>query len=106
MAKLLEQKNEGFTDVEAISEELPSVSRAAAYQAIKPFLETGVVCKIPTMDGAHVYSLTRVSHRNHHSISAPSSVVGISRRLQSVGRSGLWAPIFRDRPSTTALSCT
>ena len=67
IAKLLEQTNEGFT-AEAISEELPSVSRATVYRTVKLLLEAGVVCKIPMMDGAHVYSLTRVSHRHHHSI--------------------------------------
>ena len=90
IAKLLEQKNEGFT-VEAISEELPSVSRATVYRTIKLFLETGLVCKVPTMDGAHVYSLTRVGHRHHHSVCVRCGAVGefkaaaIDRSLRALG---------------------
>ena len=67
VAELLEQKHGGFT-VEALNEELPSVGRATVYRTIKLFLEAGVVCKLPMMDGAPVYSLTRVSQRHYHSV--------------------------------------
>ncbi len=90
IVKLLEQKHEGFT-AEALSEELPSVGRATVYRTIKLFLEAGVVCKIPMMDGAHVYSLTRVGHRHHHSVCVLCSAVGefkaapIDRSLRTIG---------------------
>ena len=58
IAKLLEQADEGFT-AEEINEKLPSVGRATVFRTIKLFLELGVVCKIPMMDGSHVYGLTR-----------------------------------------------
>ncbi len=58
IARLLEQTNEGFT-AEAINEKLPSVGRATVFRTIKLFLELGVVCKIPMMDGSHLYGLTR-----------------------------------------------
>ena len=65
IADLLEQKHEGFT-IEALSKELPSVGRATLYRTIKLFLEVGIVCKVATMDGARVYSLSRVDHHHHH----------------------------------------
>ena len=67
LAKLLEQKQDGFT-VEALSEELPSVGRATVYRTIKLLLEAGVVCKLATIDGSQVYSLCRVGHHHHHSV--------------------------------------
>ena len=54
----LEQANEGLT-AEAINEKLPSVGRATVYRTIKLLLEVGVVCKIPMMDGSHLYGLAR-----------------------------------------------
>ena len=90
IAKLLEQKHEGFT-VEALSEELPSVGRATVYRTIKLFLEAGVVCKLLKMDGARVYSLARVGHRHHHSICVQCGAVGefkaatVDRALRAIG---------------------
>ena len=90
IAKLLEQKRDGFS-VEALSEELPSVGRATVYRTIKLFLEMGVVCKIPMMDGAYVYSLARVGHRHHHSVCVQCGAVGefkaapIDQSLRAIG---------------------
>ena len=67
IASLLEQKSEGFT-IEALCKELPSVGRATLYRTIKLFLEVGLLCKVPTMDGARVYSLSRIDHHHHHSM--------------------------------------
>ena len=75
IAKLLEQKHEGFT-TEALSEELSSVGRATVHRTIKLFIEAGVVCKLPMMDGAPVYSLTRVGHRHYHSVCVGCRAVG------------------------------
>ncbi|MDE2861655.1 MAG: Fur family transcriptional regulator [Chloroflexota bacterium] len=65
IADLLEQKHQGFT-AEALSEELPSVSRATVYRNIKLFIEAGVVCRLTLMDGSHVYSVSRTDHHHHH----------------------------------------
>ncbi len=65
IADLLEQKHDGFT-VEAISEELPSVSRATVYRNIKLFVDAGVVCKLTLMNGSHVYSVARLGHHHHY----------------------------------------
>ena len=67
IAKLLEQKHDGFT-VEALSEELPSVGRATVYRTIKLLLEAGAVCKLATIDGSQMYSLCRIGHHHHHSV--------------------------------------
>ena len=75
IAKLLEQKHEGFT-TEALSEELSSLGRATVHRTIKLFIEAGVVCKLPMMDGAPVYSLTRVGHRHYHSVCVRCLAVG------------------------------
>ena len=90
IVKLLERKHESFT-TEALSEELPSVGRATVYRTIKLLLEAGVVCKLLMMDGAHVYSLTRVGHRHHHSVCVQCGAVGefkaatIDRALRAIG---------------------
>ena len=90
VAQLLERKHEGFT-VEALSEELPSVGRATVYRTIKLFLEAGVVCKLPMMDGAPVYSLTQVGHRHYHSVCVQCGAVRefradtIDRSLKAIG---------------------
>ena len=90
IARLLEQKREGFT-TEALNRELPSVGRATVYRTIKLLLEAGVVCRLLMMDGAHVYSLARVGHRHHHSICVQCGAVGefraatIDRALRSIG---------------------
>ena len=67
VAKLLEQKQKGFT-VEALSEELPSVGKATIYRTIKLLLEEGMVCKFPLMNGVSIYCLARTGHRHHHSV--------------------------------------
>lgn len=47
IARLLEEKREGFS-AEAPIGELPSVGRATVNRAINLFPEAGVVCKLPT----------------------------------------------------------
>ena len=90
IAELMEQKHRAFT-VEALSEELPSVHRTTVYRTIKLFLEAGVVCKIPMMYGARVYSLARVGHRHHHSVCVRCGAVGefkaatVERALRAIG---------------------
>lgn len=66
IAGLLERKQEGFT-ADEISDELPSVGRATVYRTIKLFLDADVLCKLPMMDGAHMYLLCGVGH-HHHSV--------------------------------------
>ncbi len=89
IARLLEQKSGGFT-AQALSEELPWVGRATIYRTVKILLEAGVICKLLMMDGARVYSLTRVGHRHHHSICVQCGVVGefkaatIDRALRAI----------------------
>ena len=90
IAKLMEQKHRVFT-VEALRDDLPSVDRATVYRTIKLFLEAGVVCKIPMMDGARVYSLARVGHRHHHSVCVRCGAVAefkaatVDRALRAIG---------------------
>lgn len=90
IAKLLEQKNEGFT-AEALSEALPSVGRATVFRTIKLFVEAGVVCRVPKMDGAPVYSLARVDQCHHHFVCVQCGAVGefeaatIDRALSTIG---------------------
>ena len=90
IVNLLEQKREGFT-VEALSDELPSVGRATVYRTVKLFLEAGVVCKVPMMDGARVYSLTRVGDRHYPSVCVQCGGVGefkaatLERLLRAIG---------------------
>ena len=67
IARLLEQKHDGFT-IEALSEELPSIGRATLYRTIKLFLETGMLCRLVMMNGDYVYSLAQVDHHHHHSV--------------------------------------
>ncbi len=67
IARLLEQKHDGFT-IGALSEELPSICRATLYRTIKLFLETGTLCRLVMMDGGYVYSLAQVDHHHHHSV--------------------------------------
>ena len=45
IAGLLVQKHAGFT-IEALSEELPLVSRATVYRTVKLLIEAGLVCKL------------------------------------------------------------
>ena len=90
IAKLLEQKDAGFT-VEALSEELPSVGRATVYRTINLFLEAGVICKLLMMNGSRVFSLTRAGHRHHHSVCVQCGAVrefdaaAIDRSLRAIG---------------------
>lgn len=90
VVELLEQKHEGFT-VEALSEELPSVGRATVYRTIKLFMEAGVVCKLPMMDGSPVYSLSRVDDCHYHYVCvqcgsvAEFEVATIGRLLRAIG---------------------
>ena len=74
MADLLQRKYEGFT-VEALSEELPSVSRATVYRNIKLFVDAGVVCRLTLMDGSHVYSVSRIGHHHHHYVCVDCGMV-------------------------------
>ena len=89
IARLLEQKHEGFT-AEALSEELPSVGRATVFRTIKLLLEAGVVCRIPKMDGAPVYSLAHADRHHHHSVCVRCGAVGefkaatIERALRAI----------------------
>lgn len=73
IAGLLEQKQGGFT-AEELSEELPWVGRATVYRTIKLFLEAGVICKLPLLEGAHLYLLCGVGH-HHHSVCVECGVV-------------------------------
>ena len=89
VVELLEQKHEGFT-MEALSEELPSVGRATVYRTIKLFMEAGVVCKLPMMDGSPVYSLARVDDCHYHYVCVQCGAVAefeaatIGRLLRAV----------------------
>ena len=89
IVKHLEQKHETFT-TEALSEELPSVGRATVYRTVKLLVEAGLVCKVPMMDGACVYSLARVGHRHHHAVCVQCGAVGefkaatIDRSLRAI----------------------
>lgn len=67
IASLVEKKRGSFT-IEALAEELPSVGRATLYRTMKLFLEAGVVCKLATMAGSRVYSLSRFDRHHHHSV--------------------------------------
>ena len=90
IANLLEQKHEGFT-IEAVCDELPLVSRATVYRTIKLLLEAGVVCKLATMEGANVYSVSRAGHHHHHYVCVKCGAVeefraaGVERLLKSIG---------------------
>ena len=89
IADLLEQKHGGFT-IEALCDELPLVSRATVYRTIKLLLEAGVVCKLTTMDGANVYSVSRAGH-HHHYVCVICGVVeefraaAVERLIRSIG---------------------
>ena len=86
---LLEQKHEGFT-AEGLSEELPSVSRATVYRTIKVLLEAGAICKLATIDGSIVYSVSRTGHHHHHYVCVNCGAVeefraaAVERMLRSI----------------------
>ncbi len=67
IANVLAQKHGSFT-IEGLADELPSVGRATLYRTLKLFLEAGVVCKLATMAGSRVYSLSTVDRHHHHSV--------------------------------------
>ena len=94
VAELLEQKHEGFT-VEALSEELPSVGRATVYRTIKLFLEAGVVCKLPMMDGSPVYSLSRANRCHYHSVCVQCGAV---REFRAAAFERLLRAVISDIP--------
>ena len=89
ITNLLEQKHEGFT-IEALCDELPLVSRATVYRTIRLLLEAGVVCKLATMDGANVYSVSRAGHHHHHYVCVVCGAVeefraaSVERLLRSI----------------------
>lgn len=89
IVQLLEDKQEGFS-AEEICEELPSVGRATVYRTIKLLLNAGVVCKLALMDGAPLYSLSRIEH-HHHTVCVKCGIVGefraatVERLLRAVG---------------------
>ena len=66
IARLLEQKHEGFT-AQALCEELPAVGRATVFRTLKLFLETGMLCKLDSPRRATIYSLCERGH-HHHSV--------------------------------------
>ncbi len=66
IVNLLLQRQGGFT-VEALCDELTSVSRATVYRTIKLFLEAGVVCKLAKTDRPCIYIICGVGH-HHHSV--------------------------------------
>ncbi len=75
IAKLLEQKQGGFT-TKVLCEELPWVGRAIVFRTIKLLVEAAAVCKLSKMDGASVYSLARVGDRHHRSVCVRCRAVG------------------------------
>ncbi len=90
IANLLEQKREGFT-IEALCDELPLVSRATVYRTIKILLEAGAVCRLATMDGANLYSVSRAGHHHHHYVCVICGAVeefratAVERLIRSIG---------------------
>ena len=89
IVQLLEGKQEGFS-AEEICEELPTVGRATVYRTIKLLLNAGVICKLALMDGAPMYSLSRIEH-HHHTVCVRCGIVGefraatVERLLRAVG---------------------
>ena len=90
IVNLLEQKHDGFT-IEALSEELPSVSRATVYRTVNVLIEAGAVCKLIAMDGTHVYSVSRLGHHHHHYVCVKCGAVeefsaaAVERLIRSIG---------------------
>ena len=86
---LLKEKQDGFT-VREISEELPWVGRATVYRTIKLFLESGAVCRLSMMDGAHRYSVSQIDN-HHHTVCIECGAVGefraprMERMLRAIG---------------------
>ena len=74
IARMLEHKQEGFTAEEIIAD-LPAVGRATVYRTIKLLLRAGVVCKLATMEGTPMYSLSRAEH-HHHTVCVSCGAVG------------------------------
>ena len=67
IAQHLSQKHGSFT-IEDICKELPSVSRATHFRTVNLLLEAGVVCKLATMSGSRVYSLSSLDQHHHHTV--------------------------------------
>ena len=90
IAKLLERKRGSFT-IEALAEELPTVGRATLFRTMNLFLEAGAVCKLATMAGSRVYSLSRVNRHHHHSVCVECGAVeefmaaNVERFLRRIG---------------------
>ena len=89
IADLLEQKYDGFK-IEAVIEELPSVGRATVYRTIKLLLDMGAICKVASMDGTPVYSVSRIGHHHHHYVCVNCGAVeefraaSVERMLRSI----------------------
>ena len=89
ITRLLERKQTGFS-AEDICADLPSVGRATVYRTIKLLLNAGVICKLALMDGAPMYSLSRIEH-HHHTVCVKCGLVGefraatVERLLRAVG---------------------
>ena len=87
--RLLERKHKGFS-AEEICDELPTVGRATVYRTIKLLLNAGVICKLAMIDGAPMYSLSRIEH-HHHTVCVQCGIVGefraatVERLLRAVG---------------------
>lgn len=60
----LENKQEGFTAEEIVSE-LPEIGRATVYRTLKLLQEVGAICRLNMMNGAPRYSPSRVEHHHH-----------------------------------------
>ena len=74
IVELLKGKTEGFT-AEEISNELPQVGRATVFRTVKILLNTGLLCRLNTLDGATRYSLSSVEH-HHHTLCVKCGMVG------------------------------
>ena len=86
--RLLDRRPEGAC-AEELAAALPGVGRATVYRTLKLLLETGIVCKLSTSNGAK-YSLARVGH-HHHTVCVRCGTVGdfrdatIERLLRGLG---------------------
>ena len=89
IVQVLESKADGFT-VEQIANLLSHVGRATVYRTIKLFLKTGVLCKLSSIDGTPMYSISLVEH-HHHTVCVGCGAVGefrdttIERLLRGLG---------------------
>ena len=65
---------EGFT-AEQIIEQLNDVSRATVFRTLKILLESEVICRLSTLEGSPIYSLSRIDH-HHHTVCVSCGKVG------------------------------